>query len=356
MSTVLPNDVSLSGLNKTRSEEGRALRAYQDAVHVWTVGYGLTNYDKGLPWRVQRGLVITEAQAEWFLLKSIRENYLPDVLRALSGGTYAHPQGAVDGGVDFHYNTGGIRKATWPRLLGSGQVASAERSMKSWCKAGGRVLSDLVRRRASDWAMVSAGDYGQITGPLNVVPTASGRESYHGYGDVLTAFPSDPTGVHEAGTVAAPPPQNSVPPVAHPGALERGDSGPEVTELQERLNQAGVTTPVNGMFDEATEAAVRKFQDSHPNLGSDGVVGPATDAAITRQINLRSAVSSTTKVAAPAVPASYIGLHQWVSDHAGNIALGIGIVAVSAIVIYLAWTYRHDITATVNKWFGRVTP
>src|SRR5579864_2744817 len=352
MGTQLPTDVSLSGLNRTRSEEGRALRAYQDTVHVWTVGYGLTNYDKGLPWKVGPGLVITEQQAEWFLLKSIRENYLPDTLRALSGGTYQHPQGAVDGGVDFHFNCGGIRKATWPKLLGAGRMTEAETSMKSWCRAGGRVLQDLVRRRATDWAMVSAGNYGHLTGPTNVVPNAAGRETYHGYGDLLTAYPTDPA-THVAGTVAAPPPANATPPIAHPGALKKGDSGPEVTDAQQKLNAAGIATAVTGTFDDDTEAAVKKFQATHPNLSDDGVVGPATDAALDRAKNLRSAVSKTMKVATPAVPGTYIGLHQWVSTHSGNIALVAGLVIVGSIAAYLAWTYRHDIHATINKWIGR---
>ena len=39
----------------------------------------------------------------------------------------------------------------------------------------------------------------------------------------------------------------------------------------------------------------------------------------------------------------------------GNLALGIGAAVVVGIVAYLAWTYRHDITATVNKWTGHVT-
>lgn len=355
MASILPNDISLNGLNTVRSQEGRALRAYQDAVNVWTVGYGLTNYDKGLPWKVGRGLVITEAQAEWFLLKSIRENYLPDVHRALAGGTYEYPQGAVDGGNDFHFNCGGILKATWPKLLGAGKMAAAKASMMSWDKAGGRVLSDLVQRRARDWSIVSAQDYGKITGPLNVVPSASGHESYHGYGDVLTAYPTDPSGVHTAGTIAAPPPQNATPPAAHPGATKLGDTGPDVTHVQQQLNAAGIPTEVDGTFGPDTEAAVKKFQDAHPNLGSDGIVGPATDAALDRAKNLRAAVANTAKVATPAVPGAYIGLHQWVSEHAGNLALGIGIAAVVGIAAYIAWTYRYDIAATVNKWTGRVT-
>jgi len=354
MGTQLPIDISINGLNTIRSQEGRALRAYQDTVGVWTVGYGLTNYDAGLPWKVGRGLVITEEQAEWFLLKSIRNNYLPDVHIALSGGTYQKPQGAVDGGTDFHFNCGGIRKATWPKLLGAGRMAEAKTSMESWNRAGGRVLQDLVRRRATDWAIVSAENYGHITGPVVVVPNANNRETYHGSGDLLTAYPTDPAS-HVAGTVAAPPAANTTPPTSHPGALKLGDSGADVTRAQQKLNDAGVTTPVNGMFDADMETAVKKFQASHPNLGDDGVVGPATDNALDRAKNLRAAVSNTAKTTAPAVPAAYVGLHQWVSTHAGNLALVGAAVIIGGIIVYLGWTYRYDIAATVNKWVGHKT-
>jgi hypothetical protein len=217
------------------------------------------------------------------------------------------------------------------------------------------VLGDLVRRRAIDWAMVSAGSYGHLTGPVNVVPSASGHESYRGYGDLLTAFPTDP-GDHSAGTVASPPDENSEPPKTHPGVTRKGDTGPDVAQVQQQLNAAGIPTPVTGTFDDDTESAVKKFQDHHPNLTADGIVGPATDAALARVKNLRKAVSTTAKVATPAVPGAYITAHEWISAHAGNIAVVTGIVLVMAVAGYLAWTYRHDIAATVNKWRGRVVP
>jgi lysozyme len=351
MGTLIPGDISLDGLNETRAEEGRALRAYQDAVHVWTVGYGLTNYDKGLPWRVGAGLVITEAQAEWYLVKSIRENYLPAVRAALQGGTYSHPQGAVDGGLDFHFNTGGIKKATWPRLLGAGNLAAAKVGMASWNKAGGRVLSDLTARRAHDWQMVSTGTYPPTHGPLNVIPGANNRETYHGYGDVLTSFPTDPN------DTAARTPQTATPPTsAGPGVLKKGDTGPEVTKTQAKLNDAGMAVPLTGIFDDQTVAAVKKFQDSHPNLGTDGVVGPATDAALDRAKNMRGNLTRLFKIGAPSLPAAYVGLHEWVSANAGNIALGLGALAVLGVLGYVVWRYQHDFDALINKWRGVVTP
>lgn len=342
-------DISVPGLNAIRMEEGRALRAYQDTVHVWTVGYGLTNYDKGLPWKVGPGLVITEAQAEWYLYKSLRTNYLPDVERALNFDKCPHPQGACDAGCGFHFNTGGIRKATWPRLLMEGNLSAARASLESWCRAGGRVLQDLVNRRAHEWVMISTGGYGRLTGPVVVVPGAHNQETYHGTGDLLTTLPTDP-----GATAAQPPvvtpadvPQPTTP---NPGVLKNGSTGPDVSDLQTKFG-----VPATGTFDDATEQAVRQFQGAHPNLSSDGEVGPATKAALDRDTQLKK-VGTTIGKSLPAGGGIYVGLHQWVSAHGADLALVVGGVVLVGIVAYVVWNYRHDLMSKVNGTVGRVVP
>jgi hypothetical protein len=65
------------------------------------------------------------------------------------------------------------------------------------------------------------------------------------------------------------------------GMLRLGSKGPEVAELQRRLNTvAGESLGVDGDFGSSTEAAVRRFQGAH-GLEVDGVVGPATWGALT---------------------------------------------------------------------------
>ena len=58
------------------------------------------------------------------------------------------------------------------------------------------------------------------------------------------------------------------------GTIKSGDRGSDVAELQEKLG-----LPVDGVFGQATEAAVEEFQDSH-GLIPDGVVGRKTWAAL----------------------------------------------------------------------------
>ena len=56
----------------------------------------------------------------------------------------------------------------------------------------------------------------------------------------------------------------------------------EVKRLQTALNQQGFALIADGRFDRETETAVRRFQRQR-GLQEDGVVGPATWAALTAE-------------------------------------------------------------------------
>jgi peptidoglycan hydrolase-like protein with peptidoglycan-binding domain len=56
--------------------------------------------------------------------------------------------------------------------------------------------------------------------------------------------------------------------------MRRGDTGPDVVELQGDLG-----VEANGRFGPKTEAAVREFQRAH-HMVPDGIVGPKSWAAI----------------------------------------------------------------------------
>jgi hypothetical protein len=63
--------------------------------------------------------------------------------------------------------------------------------------------------------------------------------------------------------------------------LRRGDRSPAVTEAQKVLNARGAAPQLltDGVFGPRTEAAVRSFQRLHC-LTVDGIIGPATRAAL----------------------------------------------------------------------------
>ena len=79
---------------------------------------------------------------------------------------------------------------------------------------------------------------------------------------------------------APPAPAPEPPPPAEPAALQRGDQGPAVLALQQRLAELGyfMTAP-DGDFGAATQQAVWALQKA-AGLGRDGLVGPATQAAL----------------------------------------------------------------------------
>jgi len=349
-------DISLPGLNFTRSQEGRSTRAYQDTTGVWTIGYGVTNFDKGIGFKVAAGVTITPEEAEWLLIWTIRKNYLPDVMRALNDQSkLAKPQGAIDGGVDMHYNTGGILKSTWPRLLMAGNLTAAKASLESWNRGGGRVLSDLVRRRAGEWLEISAENYGFESGPANVTVSASGREiGEHGSGGLLTSYPTDPNGggaVKPTATTGAP--LAGAP--AAPGALVVGSTGPAVTALQDNLTAQGIPTPPTGTFDATTKASVEAFQGAHPQLTKDGTVGPATSAALRRAADLKVKAASVGKYASGA-PVAAASLWHFAYTNSAEIVIVTGVVFTVAGLGYVAYKYRHEIMALLNKARGKIVP
>ena len=67
--------------------------------------------------------------------------------------------------------------------------------------------------------------------------------------------------------------------------LRRGDEGGDVSEVQAALVELGYSaSSVDGKFGPATAQAVREFQQSS-GLKQDGVVGPATLAALSAALN-----------------------------------------------------------------------
>ena len=83
--------------------------------------------------------------------------------------------------------------------------------------------------------------------------------------------------------------------------LKRGSSGPDVLTLQSTLTQLGFdTNGVDGNFGPGTEAAVIAFQNSK-GLTADGIVGPATMAALQSNAAVAGAnVGAATAAAAAA--------------------------------------------------------
>jgi peptidoglycan hydrolase-like protein with peptidoglycan-binding domain len=74
--------------------------------------------------------------------------------------------------------------------------------------------------------------------------------------------------------------------------IQLGDRNPQVTFIQNRLQQLGyLERPADGIFDQATQEAVIRFQRDK-RLNPDGVVGEQTESALFEEFNRRTDISN----------------------------------------------------------------
>ena len=114
------------------SHEAVVREAYQDVVGVWTWGVGVTEASGHsiCPRYVDRPQTM-----RWCLemyLRLLRDTYLPEVLEAFGGHKLKEHELAA--ALSFHYNTGGIKIATWVELWCGGEVDAARDSFMNWSK------------------------------------------------------------------------------------------------------------------------------------------------------------------------------------------------------------------------------
>jgi lysozyme len=140
--------ISAAGVAMVARFEGCKMKAYRDAVGVWTIGYGHTS--AAGPPQVTPGLTITRDQAKDILANDLAmfESGVDALLRS------APTQGQYDAMVSFAYNVGlgNFAKSSVLRLFNAGDETGAAQAFGKWTKAGGRVLPGLVTRRAAEAA------------------------------------------------------------------------------------------------------------------------------------------------------------------------------------------------------------
>lgn len=213
--------VTKPGRDSLKAEEGAVRRTYLDIKGIPTKGVGHTN--AAGPPHIKLGDAPWSDEMIDRVFTADLAKYEADVDAVLRTDA---PPFAFDGSTSFHYNTGAIKRATWVRLYNGGNPLWRERIM-DWCKP-----EALRARRKRERDMIDWGTY-RVVGVL----------------DKLSA----------------------------PGRRD------EVQALQKDLGLLGFYhDDINGVWNSATENAVRRFQSTHPHLTVDGRVGPATRAQIAR--------------------------------------------------------------------------
>ena len=135
--------ISQAGLGLIKRFEGCELEAYQDAVGIWTIGYGHTGPD------VHEGLKITQAQADAILAKDV-ERFASGVAANVR---VALTQSEFDALVSFAFNVGltAFRTSTLLKLLNDNSDRSVVATQfLRWNKAGDKVLEGLTKRRNAE--------------------------------------------------------------------------------------------------------------------------------------------------------------------------------------------------------------
>tara|TARA_Y100000758_G_scaffold286669_1_gene237563 strand:- start:347 stop:832 length:486 start_codon:yes stop_codon:yes gene_type:complete len=138
---IILMNLGYKGKDLLKFFEGCELVAYQDSVGVWTIGYGHT---KG----VYDGMTITQEEAEQMLEHELieYEGYIDKYV------TVPLTQNQFDALVVWVYNLGptNFKNSTLLKELNAGNYTAAGTEITRWNKAGGKVLTGLVRRREAE--------------------------------------------------------------------------------------------------------------------------------------------------------------------------------------------------------------
>jgi lysozyme len=135
-------------LDLVKQFEGCRLKAYQDIVGVWTIGYGCTG--KG----IGPGVIWTQDQAD---------EALEERLEVVQSGienlvTVRISQNQLDALTCLAYNIGlgALAGSTLLRLLNQKKFDEAADQFLRWNKAGGKPVPGLLRRRAAERSLFIA--------------------------------------------------------------------------------------------------------------------------------------------------------------------------------------------------------
>jgi GH24 family phage-related lysozyme (muramidase) len=151
-----PRAVGPDGIALIQRFEGCAKRRADGAIESypdpgtggdpWTIGWGATGEGIG------PGTVWTQAQCDARLERDLAR-FARAVDEAIGDAPTTQPQ--FDALVSFHYNTGAIAHATLTRKHVTGDRQGVLLEFDRWTRAGGRVLTGLVRRRAAEAELYS---------------------------------------------------------------------------------------------------------------------------------------------------------------------------------------------------------
>ncbi len=244
--------IGQEGLKLIMQFEGCRLKAYQCAAGVWTIGYGHTA-------GVKQGQTITQAQAEEYLREDCRkfEQYVNNAVYVPI--TAQLNQNQFDALVSFAFNCGA---GNLKKLCAGRSAAQIAAAMPQYCKAAGRTLAGLVKRRAAETALFQTAVIEEDSAPNS---EAAGQMN----GETTGQMNSEAAGQMNSGEEQGKSRKDDIEEkeVYSMNTIRRGSRGKAV-----RVWQIIVGTTPDGIFGSGTESATKNWQTSH-GLTADGIVG-----------------------------------------------------------------------------------
>lgn len=148
--------INQAGFELVKHFEGCYLRAYQDSVGVWTIGWGRIKYDNGGP--IEQFDVCTQAEADTWLLEDLENDGGRYVRAYISEGLNPNQFSAL---CSFTYNRGAGRlKEAVDKAGARGVSALAEVILQyDWAGADHKYLLGLDRRRHAERELFNGNDW-----------------------------------------------------------------------------------------------------------------------------------------------------------------------------------------------------
>jgi len=144
---ALPESGALQlALELIRRFEGCQLRAYQDLVGVWTIGWGETL-------GVAPGMVWSQRQADAELERRVAQFLLGVLKRCPALHLAPPPRAAACVSLAYNIGLGAFGASSVCRKTLAQELTAAADSFLLWNKAGGRRVAGLARRRAAERAL-----------------------------------------------------------------------------------------------------------------------------------------------------------------------------------------------------------
>jgi lysozyme len=176
--------LSPEGLYFLAAHEGIVPAPYLDSVGVWTYGIGHAE-TSGLapnPRHMPRGMpadLDAELTRVFEVFAKDMERFSADVNRAVKVPMKQHE---FDAAVSFHFNTGGIGRATWVKSWNAGDKTAASTQIMNWSKP-----PEIIGRRQAEQRLWTHGDYGDKV----VAVYGISANNYPRYSDVRRRLTQD---------------------------------------------------------------------------------------------------------------------------------------------------------------------